>query len=107
MIISAMQSKRLIRKGCLTAMTIVRSCEDDCPGDEQSKGSGMQSPEAAGMCKEFADVFREVLPTASPPERSAVHTIDLQDGARPVFRPGYRLTLQETEEAKTQVQQYL
>ena len=59
------------------------------------------------MCKEFADVFPEVLPTGLPPERSAVHTIDLQDGARPAFRPGYRLTRQETEEAKTQVQQYL
>ena len=106
-IISAMQLKRLIRKGCPTAMTIVRSCEDDYPGDEQSEGSGKQSAEAVGMCKEFADVFPEVLPTGLPLERSAVHTIDLQDGARPAFRPGYRLTRQETEEAKTQVQQYL
>ena len=91
-IISAMQLKRLIRKGCPTAVTIVRSCEDDYPGDEQSEGSGKHSAEAVEMCKEFAAVFPEVLPTGLPPERNAVHTINLQDDARPAFRPGCRLT---------------
>ena len=88
-------------------MAIVKSIEDDCPGDEQSQGSSKQTVEAAELCKEFADVFPEGLPPGLPPERSVVHTIDLQDGARPAFRPGYRLTRQETEEAKAQVQHLL
>ena len=106
-IISAMQLKRLTCKGCPTVMSIVWSCEDDCPGDEQYPGSVKQPAEAAEMCKEFAYVFPEVLPTGLSPDRSAVHTIDLQECARSAFRPGYCLTRQETEEAKTQVQQYL
>ena len=55
---------------------------------------------------EFADVF-EAPPAGLPPERNAGHTIPLEPGHNPPFRPLYRLSPAERDEAERQVKEYL
>jgi hypothetical protein len=56
--------------------------------------------------EKFEDVF-DLLPSGLPPERKMAHTIPLGEGSKPPFRPIYRLSPKELEEAKRQVQEYL
>jgi hypothetical protein len=56
--------------------------------------------------EEFADVFGEV-PHGLPPARTVGHTIPLEPGLIPPFRPLYRLSPLELDEAKRQIDEYL
>ncbi len=51
---------------------------------------------------EYADVFAEA-PPGLPPDRGVAHTIDTAE-AKPMAKPGYRLSPKEQEEVKRQVQ---
>jgi hypothetical protein len=53
---------------------------------------------------EFADIIVEELPHSLPPMRSVSHHIDLIPGASFPNKAAYRLTSQENEEVKRQVQ---
>jgi len=50
----------------------------------------------------FRDVFQDV-PVGLPPDRGIGHTIPLEPGAKPPFKPIYRLSPSEQEEAKRQI----
>jgi len=56
---------------------------------------------------EFADIIVDELPRSLPPMRSVSHHIDLIPGASLPNKAAYRLTPQENEEVKTQVQELL
>jgi hypothetical protein len=56
---------------------------------------------------EFADIIVDELPHSLPPMRSVSHHIDLIPGASLPNKAAYRLTLQENEEVKKQVQELL
>jgi hypothetical protein len=56
---------------------------------------------------EFADIIVDELPRSLPPVRSVSHHIDLIPGARFPNKAAYRLTPQENEEVKRQVQDLL
>jgi hypothetical protein len=56
---------------------------------------------------EFADIIVDELPRSLPPIRSMSHHIDLIPGASLPNKSAYRLTLQENEEVKRQVQNLL
>ena len=50
----------------------------------------------------YKDVFSDI-PAGLPPDRGTGHTIPLEPGARPPFKPIYRLSPKELEEAKRQI----
>jgi hypothetical protein len=56
---------------------------------------------------EFADIIVDELPRSLPPMRSVSHHIDLIPGANLPNKAAYRLTPQENEEVKRQVQDLL
>jgi hypothetical protein len=68
---------------------------DDFPGEIQK------------LLEEFADIVVDELPRSLPPMRSVSHHIDLIPGASFPNKAAYRLTLQEHEEVKKQVQELL
>jgi hypothetical protein len=61
------------------------------------------------LFREFAAVFPEKLPdvTSSPPPSGIVHKIQLKEGAQPYSRPLRRMSTQELDELKKQLQGYL
>ena len=54
----------------------------------------------------FPELFQE-LPEGLPPEGRGVHTIELEPGAKPQYRHGFRLSPLEMEELKKQITMYL
>jgi hypothetical protein len=63
--------------------------------------------EIQNLLKEFADIIVDELPCSSPSMRSVSHHIDLIPGASFPNKAAYRLTPQENEEVKRQVQELL
>jgi hypothetical protein len=59
------------------------------------------------LLEEFADIIVDELPHSLPPMRSVSHHIDLIPGASLPNKAAYRLTPQENEEVKKQVQELL
>jgi hypothetical protein len=57
--------------------------------------------------EEFVDIIVDELPHLLPPIRSVSHHIDLIPGASFPNKVAYRLTPQENEEVKRQVQELL
>jgi hypothetical protein len=68
---------------------------DDFPGEVQE------------LLEEFAGIVVDELPRSLPPMRSVSHHIDLIPGASLPNKSTYRLTPQENEEVKRQVQELL
>jgi hypothetical protein len=56
------------------------------------------------LLEEFVDIVVDELPCLLPPIRSISHHIDLIPGASLLIKASYRLTPQENEEVKRQVQ---
>lgn len=54
---------------------------------------------------EYKDVFETI--TGAPPDRGISHTIELEEGARPVFQRMYRLSPAELQEVERQVKELL
>jgi hypothetical protein len=59
------------------------------------------------LLEEFADIMVDELPRSLPPMRSVSHHIDLIPGASFPNKSAYRLTPQENEKVKKQVQELL
>jgi hypothetical protein len=59
------------------------------------------------LLEEFVDIVVDELPRSLPPMRSVSHHIDLIPGASLPNKAAYRLTPQENEEVKKQVQELL
>jgi hypothetical protein len=59
------------------------------------------------LLREFIDIIVDELPRSLPPMRSVRHHIDLIPGASLPNKAAYRLTPQENEEVKKQVQELL
>jgi hypothetical protein len=63
--------------------------------------------EVQGLLEEFTDTIVDELPRSLPPIRSVNHHIDLILGASFPNKAAYRLTPQENDEVKRQVQELL
>ena len=94
-LVSAMQAKRLLRKGCKGFLAYVLKSEET-------------TLETANLSvvKEFPDVFSKDL-HGLPPEREVKFTIDLVLGTSPISKAPYRMAPAELKELKEQLQDLL
>jgi hypothetical protein len=76
-------------------IVLTRTRVDDLPDEIQE------------LLGEFADIIVDELPRSLPPMRSVSHHIDLIPGANLPNKAAYRLTPQENEEVKNQVEELL
>lgn len=96
--IFAMQLKRSMRKGCqLFAITI---------SDREEEDEKETSIDDHPILKRYSDVFPIDLP-GMPPRREIDFHIDLVQGAEPVSRAPYRMTTNELNELKIQLEELL
>jgi hypothetical protein len=93
--LSAMQVKRALRKGDQVMMVQLSELKLDSqmPADQK----------LADLLKEYEDVFKLELPRGLPPERNVGHSISVESGAPPPFRPMYRLSPVEQAEVKSKL----
>ncbi|CAI7836790.1 unnamed protein product, partial [Closterium sp. NIES-53] len=63
-------------------------------------------PHMKALAEDFKEVF-EPIPDGLPPDRAVGHTIPVEPGNAPSFRPLYRLCPAEYEEAKQQIEDYM
>ena len=96
--ISAMQLRRCMQKGCqLFAITI---------SDREEDSEGEPSLDDFCILQEFADFFPSVLPSRPPPREVDFH-IHLVPRVEPVLRAPYRMTTHELNEVKAQLEEIL
>ena len=102
-LLSHVQLKRAARKGAsmfLAVISTVAETKDPFTPDQDH-------PALAKLQLEFADLFRETLPTDLPPKRDIDHKIDLESGVPPPCRQPYRMSPAELDELKKQLQALL
>ena len=111
--VSATKLYRMARKGCklivinFTQYSLERDIADEVDKDKEWATTVEiplnVSPLLRPILEKYRDVFPTDLPHHLPPERDVGHTIPLEDGARPVFRPIYRLSPAERDEVQRQI----
>ena len=94
-VISTMQARRIMRKGCETFLAVILD----------SKISQVDV-EKIPVVREFLDVFPEELP-GIPLEREVDLAIEIVPGTVPMFRAPYRMAPTELKELKSQLQELL
>ncbi|CAI7809369.1 unnamed protein product [Closterium sp. NIES-54] len=62
-------------------------------------------PQMKALAEEYSEVFKPI-PDGLPPDRVVGHTIPVEPGKAPPFRPLYRLSPAEYEEAKQHIEEY-
>ena len=96
--ISATQLKKVVRRQEPVYLVHLSQI-----GVEQDQAKGSQLPNAwECMLDEFSDVFPVDQP-GLPPERSVAMEIELEEGAKPVAKPAFRLSPAEMDELKKQL----
>src|SRR3569833_2145262 len=93
--LSAMQVKRALRRRdhILAIQLAELKLDMDLPADVRLKA----------LLEEFADVFPPELPSGLPPARGVGHSIPIEPGAPPPFRPMFRLSPVELQEVKAKL----
>lgn len=104
-IVSALQVKRLARRGCQLFLMIPHEATDS--GTDTLHTISDARPQVSRILEEFADVFPDDLPLGLPPDREIEHHIPLQPGATPPHRPPYRLSIAEEAELEKQLNDLL
>ncbi|GAV91129.1 RVP_2 domain-containing protein [Cephalotus follicularis] len=94
-IISSMQAKRLLERGCEGYLAYVMDINKEKIKIEELH-----------VVKEFTDVFPKDLP-GMPPDREVEFTIDVVPGTTPISKSPYRMAPTELKELKDQLQELL
>ena len=94
-VISVMQARRLLRKGCEAFWALVLDSK-----------RGQIELENILVVKDFMDVFPEEL-LGIPPERKLDLSIDILPGTTPTSRAPYRMAQTELKELKIQLQELM
>ena len=94
-VISAMQARRFMRKGCETFLAVILDSK-----------RGQFDVENIPVVREFSDVFPKELP-GIPLEREVDLAIEIVPGAVPISRAPYRMAPTELKELKSQLQELL
>ena len=96
--ISATQLKKVFRRNePVYLVHLSQMGVDENPADNSKLPNAWER-----MLKEFEDVFPTEQP-GLPPERSVAMEIDLEEGAKPVAKPAFRLSPAEMDELKKQL----
>ena len=90
-VISAMQARRLLRKGCEAFLALVLDSK-----------RGQIELENIMIVKDFSDVFPKELP-GIPPEREVYLSIEILPGTTPTSRAPYRMAPTELKELTIQL----
>ena len=80
---------------------------DECIAYIASIEAVGQDPMVADLVLEYSDVLRTEAPTGLPPDRPVVHTINLEDEGKIVFKQAYRMSPAEKEEVRKQIAELL
>jgi hypothetical protein len=107
--LSALQLKRASRKGASVFAILLKEMDPDDDNSDPNPGPTELSfcaPEFSSLVSEFSDVFQPP-PKGLPPERSVVHTIPIEPGARPPTRPIYPMSQPELAELKRQLDELI
>ena len=59
------------------------------------------------MIQQYRDIFPEQLPQGIPPKRVVEHSIKIEPGSKPSYRPPYRLGPAEQDELEEQIRDLL
>jgi hypothetical protein len=94
-IISVMDARKLLKKGCTTYLTYVINSK-----------RGKIGPSDIPIIREFPDVFPEELP-GLPLEREVEVTINILPEVSPIAQPPYRMAPKELDELKIQLHELL
>ena len=94
-VISAMQARHFLRKGCEAFLALVLDFK-----------RGHVNLENIPVIKELPDVFLEELP-GLPPEREVDLSIEIVQGTTPISKAPYLMAPTELKELKTQLQELL
>ena len=94
-VISAIQARRLLRKGCEAFLAMVLDSK-----------RGQIALENILVVKDIPDVFPEELP-GIPPVREVELSIEILPGTAPTSRAPYKMALTELKELKIQLQELL
>ena len=122
--LSAMQAKRAISRGCQAFLVHVRlvapasaelhSMRDGDDDDDTAAGTlhgdkpvKINDSDVLDLLSVYADVFPANLPPGVPADRNAYHTIPLVEGAHPPFRRPYRLSPAELREVELAIKDLL
>ena len=94
-VISTMQARRFMRKGCETFLALILDSK-----------RGQVDVEKIPVVREFPNVFPEELP-GIPLEMEVDLSIEIVLGATPMSRASYRMAPMELKELKSQLQKFL
>uniref|UniRef100_A0A2N9EF72 Integrase catalytic domain-containing protein n=1 Tax=Fagus sylvatica TaxID=28930 RepID=A0A2N9EF72_FAGSY len=94
-VISALQARRMLRKGCRGYLATVRDTQQD-----------ELKLENIPIVSEFPEVFPEDL-LGLPPDREIEFSVDLLPGSGPISKAPYRMAPAELKELKEQLQELL
>jgi RNase H-like domain found in reverse transcriptase/Reverse transcriptase (RNA-dependent DNA polymerase)/Integrase zinc binding domain/Chromo (CHRromatin Organisation MOdifier) domain/gag-polyprotein putative aspartyl protease len=102
-VISAKQAWKAIKKGeDEVVLAIIRESDESDTDDKPTERDFGKE-----ILTEFADVFPEKLPHGVPPEREVDHRIELESGATPTAKPMYRMSQNELEELRKQLDELI
>ena len=101
--LSAMQMKRIIRKGQMAYLAVIREVpEGDNRLEISAPSNGEWQSAIQGILDKHKTIF-EKLPKGLPPKRSVDHHIELEPGSKPPYLPIYHMSPLELEELKRQL----
>ncbi|KAJ9524505.1 hypothetical protein QJQ45_019539, partial [Haematococcus lacustris] len=98
------KAKRDMRNGAKAALIHVSAANATPAAPEAAKEHECSAPIKA-LIKQYAQVFDDLQ--GLPPERNIAHTIPLEPGAKPPFRPMYRMSPAELAEVEKQIKELL
>jgi hypothetical protein len=99
---SALQMKRAIKRGDQGFVTVVQPLDTDTSSTVQPLPSDVRH-----LLDDYNDVFPKDLPSGLPPSRAVDHKIELLPGQPPPSRPPYRMSFDEQNELKKQLQELI
>ncbi|KAJ9524664.1 hypothetical protein QJQ45_024262 [Haematococcus lacustris] len=102
--ITLSRAKRDMRKGAKAALIHVSAANATPIATKAAKEHEYSAPIKA-LIKQYAQVFDDLQ--GLPPERNIAHTIPLEPGAKPPFRPMYRMSPAELAEVEKQIKELL
>jgi hypothetical protein len=105
--LSSAQLRDMLRRGQVAELYLANVTTETPGGVDALYSAASGRTEAESLLDEFSDVFPADLPPGLPPERSVDHRIELIPGAAPPNRPIIRMSQQEPDSLREQLDDLL